>query len=177
MTDNTALDLTQVKAQWQESQRLLDEARVRLEALGSARQASERSATALEGSREALQALVAAHAQAVDALRAAQEIAVRTLESVTASAQATDASQVGETLEQLGSKQMSMEQQLAQVRDVALAVGQDVAGLKVLVDRSSELERQLERTIAERDQARSDVQKIIAGLPGRYASKAQSLLS
>jgi ABC-type transporter Mla subunit MlaD len=188
------LSLDQVRDQWRESQRLLDEVRSRLEVITSVKESSERSARSLESSDETLRKLIALLAEAVDEVRVSQTTAInvldamgRALESIqpdqlqarlqqvaddtsgTAKAQAALATTVSKSQEELVAKMKSLETGVA-------GIWQGLAEVKSLVESATSNASSVASVTAERDKARNDLQRALAVLPARFQTKVQATL-
>lgn len=194
MSEVDGLSLDQVRDQWRESQRLLDEVRSRLEVITSVKESSERSARSLESSDETLRKLIALLAEAVDEVRVSQTTAInvldamgRALESIqpdqlqarlqqvaddtsgTAKAQAALATTVSKSQEELVAKMKSLETGVA-------GIWQGLAEVKSLVESATSNASSVASVTAERDKARNDLQRALAVLPARFQTKVQATL-
>ena len=190
MTDTDGLSLEQVRSQWQESQRLLDEVRVRLEQVAAAKESSHRSAASLAESEQSLRSLVDLHTGAVTAVRDAQATAVAALDSMTQAAAAAQPGQLVELAQKsvdqmavIAREQGAMASGQADLATAVSAISQRVQGiekalaeLQATVSRATASTELIATVTAERDKARLDLQTVLGALPGRFKSKAETAL-
>lgn len=187
------LSLEQVQQQWAESQGLIDDLRTRLEALASASTSAAEAATRARESQESLagladmqkqvlekfQELQAGAAEAVLELQQASKSndTSRLMEEITtvtettynaAQASATTNTRVDKLGKDLDARLTEQDKQLAGLLGEVSELVNAQKSITVLEKRISELEAERDAVLLA---ARQDLERAIAAVPGRYASK------
>ena len=197
MTSTDGLDIQQVQDQWQESQRLLDDVRSRLESLASASASAAESTTSIRASEKLLADLANTQRDTAQALENAQESAVKTLLAVSEVAANSDIGHLGQQL-------TAIESQLAviqgSVRDHSNTTGtikkeldavkaeqaQNKKDLAAVLETLNALVTNLDSAVASKDEVakkeeelsafKISVDKAVAALPSRFQSRFRDAL-
>jgi len=197
MTSTDGLDIQQVQDQWQESQRLLDDVRSRLESLASASASAAESTTSIRASEKLLADLANTQRDTAQALKNAQKSAVKTLLTVSEVAANSDIGQLGQQLS-------AIESQLAviqgSVRDHSNTTGtikkeldavkaeqaQHKKDLAAVLETLNALVTNLDSAVASKDEVtkkdeelsafKTSVDKAVAAVPSRFQVRFRGAL-
>jgi chromosome segregation ATPase len=184
MVDQSGLTIDQVRVQWQESERLLDEVRVRLESIATSREATERARLGIEASQDELRSLTNLLSDSVSKLEEGLRSAAAALESIVRTAEASQPGKMQASIEEsnerlgtvaqgqesLGRNLESISRELSEVTAMVKDI-RDSAGARISLAEQATADVQSELTAF-----RAKVAQAAQSLPGRYQGRFRSSL-
>lgn len=190
MATEDGLSLTQVREQWEESSRLIDEARRRLELLADAREANELAAASLRQASESVAGLASDAGVALTSGADALAQATSSLEAITTVMQSSEVGALSRSLGDFAARLEGLSTQFTEVLDRTSAIEASAASISVRLttveDRQLGLSSTLDSILAaidtsaemqrQRDDAVARLRQMYDSLPGRTQGKVQGLL-
>jgi chromosome segregation ATPase len=184
MVDQSGLTIDQVRVQWQESERLLDEVRVRLESIATSREATERARSGIEASQDELRSLTNLLTDSVSKLDEVLRSAAAALESIVGTAEASQPGKIQASIEEsserlgavaqgqesLGRNLEGISHELSQVTAIVKDI-RDSAGARISLAEQAAADVQSELAAY-----RANVAQAIQSLPGRYQGRFRTSL-
>lgn len=175
MTSTDGLSLEQVQAQWRESQKLLDELRVRLESLANASQSAASAASSIQGSERALGDILSAQARMSQDFTRAYDSSITALNAVTDLTKAGNlnhlSSQIQELAVALRASESADGEARVQQNEKLDALTQRLTAIEELLKSSGDVSKALAAKEQELHNLRNSVNRAIANLPSRFQSK------
>lgn len=185
MGNSDGLDIQFVQQQWEESQKLIGDLRVRLSSLVNSSEIAGKSAASLQAAEKSIADLASSSESALQSLKDALDQSLGTLRSLQEIAGQSDFGAIAERLEEISSKQGQMADLEKKIEDQAKAVSTiDERTVKVseelekvyesntkLVKAVEALSKRLETSDEARNQLAQKVRAAVITLPSRHQAK------
>lgn len=184
MADQSGLTLDQVRNQWQESERLLDEVRLRLDSIATARDSADRARAGIEDSRDELRALSANLAEALSGLQQTLQAAGSALESLVKTAETSQPGKllaaIDDTSVQIQGLKTSNSRIDTAIHDLSTQVSAAMVSMvslqKASEQRISSAEQDAESARTELAALKAKLAQAIDTIPGRHQARFRAAL-
>lgn len=185
MADQSGLTIDQVRNQWQESERLLDEVRLRLDSVATAREAADRARAGIEDSRDEIRALSANLADALAGLQQTLQAAGSALEGMVKTAEASEPGRllaaISDTTDQIRELRAGNSRLEETIQTLSSRVAGTTAAIEALQTstdgRAAAAEQAAEEARGETAALRAKVANAVQSLPGRHQARLSAALA